>query len=81
MGPFLVPKFQHISSFEVQTKLLQEYIFLACEETLGDFGQDLDCNTAPLGGECGSGQFADCDGNAHGVSQHAWGFHELFIHS
>ena len=46
---------------------LQGYIFLACEETLGDFGQDLDCNTAPLGGECGSGQFADCDGNAHGV--------------
>ena len=46
---------------------MQGYLFLACEETLGDFGQDLDCNTAPLGGECGSGQFADCDGNAHGV--------------
>ena len=55
-------------SFPIGSKCpLQGYIFLACEETLGDFGQDLDCNTAPLGGECGSGQFADCDGNAHGV--------------
>merc|ERR1712037_754486 len=40
---------------------------LLAGSTMGDFGQDLDCGPAPLGGDCGSGQFADCDGNAHGV--------------